>query len=516
MTDPEENTGSEEGTALMICCSQKRGRSASRVALLLCVSTAFGCMDWDGAKEAFCVNNPRCPEHGKLIWVTPTGSRLGRITEMAVLPDGAIALNGAYDEDTGVGADRLAYTSGEDALLVVLAKDGSNAWARGITGSGSELITGLATNERGDLFSVGSSSSRSLLWTAGDEDLWSIDGGEFEYGFTRAVVSKHSRQGELAWTTFISGLPGSEVVPTDIQVSSNGETAVITGHYKGTVQLGPQTLQSLTPGLFVATLAPSGNVDDVVISGTCSSGEMQGQRLAFAAGGDLVLSALYEGDCSLGETVLPSTPQGKPGLALARVSLEGDKRWVRSYPEANMDRTVKVALISYGGDDWVVAASFKGIIQADLPIQVASRGRGFTDILLLGLAGADGTLRWATRAGGESDDKGRGVWVDSQAHIWLVGSFDASAQFDEFTLSAEGGGADAFLAEYDGAGKVIRVLPYGGIGDGQTMNAIASHPAGIAIAGESGGAISIGNQHVNSAARGFAAVISFPSKNSAP
>jgi hypothetical protein len=66
---------------------------------------------------------------------------------------------------------------------------------------------------------------------------------------------------------------------------------------------------------------------------------------------------------------------------------------------------------------------------------------------------ADGTVAWATRAGGSSQslDSGRAVAVDAAGNPYIAGSFGATADFGSTTLTSGSGYPAAFAARLDAA-----------------------------------------------------------------
>src|SRR5205823_6448686 len=75
---------------------------------------------------------------------------------------------------------------------------------------------------------------------------------------------------------------------------------------------------------------------------------------------------------------------------------------------------------------------------------------------------AGGTVEWARRAGGTSDDKGQGIAVDRNGNVFVVGNFNGNVDFSGTTLTGAGSD-DVFLTKFASDGTVIWAKGSGGI-----------------------------------------------------
>ena len=74
----------------------------------------------------------------------------------------------------------------------------------------------------------------------------------------------------------------------------------------------------------------------------------------------------------------------------------------------------------------------------------------------------DGSVVWATKAGGLGHDIGRGIAVDDSGNSYITGRFRGGATFGDIRLDAVGD-ADYFIAKYDPDGSVVWAKQAGGI-----------------------------------------------------
>ena len=100
------------------------------------------------------------------------------------------------------------------------------------------------------------------------------------------------------------------------------------------------------------------------------------------------------------------------------------------------------------------------------------------------LAQIDGNFstQWIKTIGGGGFNRGESVAVDSKGRAFFVGSYTGTAAFDEKSLTSFGG-ADAYLAEFDQRGNVLRLFSHGGtMGDAGTAVAL-DNDGGIIMTG---------------------------------
>lgn len=94
----------------------------------------------------------------------------------------------------------------------------------------------------------------------------------------------------------------------------------------------------------------------------------------------------------------------------------------------------------------------------------------YGDLLLNGFGEKDmfiakynsqGNCIWAKNAGGESEDRGYGIALDSQGNWYVTGVFKLSAAFDNKVVKSYSH-YDAFVCKYSSIGDCIWVLNAGG------------------------------------------------------
>ncbi|HLK44761.1 MAG TPA: hypothetical protein VKT18_02175, partial [Acidimicrobiales bacterium] len=93
---------------------------------------------------------------------------------------------------------------------------------------------------------------------------------------------------------------------------------------------------------------------------------------------------------------------------------------------------------------------------------------------------ADGTLSWAVSAGGTGDDSGQAIAGFLDGSVTVVGSFSGTASFGSSASVTSTGGTDVFVARYSIGGKLLWVRGAGGSGDDAALG-VSIRPDGNSI-----------------------------------
>ena len=72
----------------------------------------------------------------------------------------------------------------------------------------------------------------------------------------------------------------------------------------------------------------------------------------------------------------------------------------------------------------------------------------------------NGHAIWARKGGGNGDDRGRGISLDGQGHLFVSGSFNGFADFSGTRITDANGVESAFLTSYDTSGNFRWALPF--------------------------------------------------------
>ncbi|MCX6258077.1 MAG: GEVED domain-containing protein [Bacteroidia bacterium] len=121
----------------------------------------------------------------------------------------------------------------------------------------------------------------------------------------------------------------------------------------------------------------------------------------------------------------------------------------KAFTQAGGNSTGKAIAVDNNGNVYVTG-SFSGTVNFPGYSLTSS---GLTDIYLVKYDN-NGTLQWAVKAGGISNDDGRGICVDNAGYVYITGFITDNATFGSTSTSGSstGSGQDIFVAKYSTSG----------------------------------------------------------------
>ncbi len=212
-----------------------------------------------------------------------------------------------------------------------------------------------------------------------------------------------------------------------------------------------------------------------------------GGRLAYASG----IAADAEGNAYLTGTVRGmGSGRADAGVLVAKLDRDG-RLLYEDHLAGNGDDAGLGIAVDKDGDAYVTGRT----TSTDFPVRDAAQPhyRGDGDAFVARLDPA-GRLVWASYLGGEDYDEATGIAVDRRGDVLVTGSSFSSDLAGAGAVPAVGtGGAErAFVAELDGAGRLVHLTTLGGP-DGAASAIAAGREGNARIAGHGGdGAFAVG------------------------
>jgi len=428
----------------------------------------------------------------ELLWAKRSG---GAGTDMgngiATLSDGSTLTVGRFQATATFGQgepNETTLTAAGYSIDIFVAKhapDGSLMWAKRAGGTeldeGHGIATLLADESavvtgffRGTAtFGPGEPNETTLVSAASSNDIF---------------VAKYAPTGALVWakraggTDFDSGW--------GIAGLSDG-SSLITGSFQGAATFGQgepnETTLTSTPyrrDVFVAMYDPDGMLLWAKRAG--GTGSDEGFGISALADGSSLVTGYFEGTAVFGpgelnETSLTST--GSHDVFVANYNPDGSLVWAKRAGGTGLDEGSGVAALSDG--TVFVTGLFSGAATFGLgePNEITLDSAGSYDAFVAQYD-IGGSLLWASRAGGASDEAAYGIAAVSDATALVTGLFSGTATFgagepNETTLVAAGS-YDIFLARYNTDGTLAWVTAAGGA-DSEEGFAVATAENGNAF-----------------------------------
>lgn len=330
-----------------------------------------------------------------------------------------------------------------------------------------ENIGAIATDCTGDSFMAGRFGG---ALTVGQLTLNSV-------GADDLFVARLDSNGKPRWA-ISGGGPATEWIH-DMVAGPSG-TIFIAG------KLGPGAkLGALSPAgivgehtQFVAKLDGQGKVLWITpLGGGAKCDFMNTTGLALSPDGGLALTGYYSGTTKVGNITLP-TRNGPFYGYIASLTAGGAVRWATAIPTTEEVRTLDIAVDQSGGV--YVSGFFRGKATFGATTLASSKDPKklkTADAFLTRLNGKTGAFIWSRQMGGEHDDAGEALAVDSKDNALLGGTFMGQASFGSSTLTARGPAGsvarDIFLARFSSSGSMAWVTQVGGV-DNDTLYDLAA------------------------------------------
>ncbi len=327
---------------------------------------------------------------------------------------------------------------GEVDPLCALVIDPDVEWMQYVGGSAQDNGEDIVIDDDGNTFVAGSTVSVDFEGRTNSPN-----------GLGDAFILKINPSGQLEWMTYYGGTNYEGILGITLDAQGSLLTAGLTfsadfvgrtNSYHG----GPQDG-------FVAKVDQNGQLLWMTYVGGSDSDS--GSDVAALLDGDVLLaggtlSADYEGSTN--------SPRGSEDCALIRVSATGAIRWMVYIGGTGQDEPRGIALDSVGN------VLVTGITESTDFEGRLNTYHGQEDGFVLNTS-EGGQLGWMLYLGGNGDDRGDGVAIDSDGNAFVSG-WTKSSDFEGRGNAFHGGDRDAFITKVALGGSLAWMKYLGGSG----------------------------------------------------
>lgn len=289
---------------------------------------------------------------------------------------------------------------------------------------------------------------------------------------------------EVRWAELMSG-PTDEDEIDGVAAGPDG-TAYVTGKFERTTTLGGTELTSAgRADIPLAAFDADGTPRWVTRFGG------PGEDNLFDIDADergAVGTGWFEGTVDLGPVTLTSA--GSTDCLVVAVDPDGAVRWAESFGGPGPDGCNEVTLAPDGG----IVTSLDTTGGWDSPAgpipPLPDR-----DTLLLRL-GADGTLDWGRRVGGDGSERGKAIAVGPDGSVAFGGDATGDLRIEGTDVEVPGSRTDAWLTHWSPAGDLEWSTTWGGAGR-DIAKGLVHDGEGVIVVGSFGGAIDLGGTELD-------------------
>ena len=387
---------------------------------------------------------------GDWLWMKSAGS-IGsdNAYDISVDPrDGSAYLTGAFCLGTaGIGCEmnlsgisQLSKVSDDDegdGFIAHISSNGQWEWAKRFGTSLDDQGLSIVNDGAGNIYHTG-------LFTGVIEIASEPLAGGDAYSL---FIAKIDDTGAWDWATSIFSPEGMESFG-DICIDSMSRPLVV-GTFVDNVMFGESDLTFSAGGsdVFVARFNSTGEfTNGITLGGT---GDDWAHGCTVNSQDELFVVGNFEGNITAAN--LSATSNGWMDAFVAQVSSNVTWKTLTTFGGSGYEMAKGVAISPSG--ELLVSGELSSSFTVGQDNLTTS---GLSDIMLIGMQ-QNGTLNWGYSAGGDGEDSGTGVVIDSQGSPIIIGDYENTANFGPKS-NTSAGGTDIFLWQYakdiDGDGIV--------------------------------------------------------------
>lgn len=363
---------------------------------------------------------------GEVIWAKTAG---GLVTDVAraicIDTDNNIYIAGSFEGEATFETQTINASGAYDTFIAKYNSTGELQWIEKAGSPTDDWATSIALDTDNNLY-VGGVFYGTAVFK--DTEITSKGNGDGYY-------AKYNSVGNLIWVKQFGGT-GYDIIK-DITVFGNNLYAV--GNFSNSVELNESTTITSNDGYDFSLISYSkedGSFNWVKNGGAENNDE--GSSVACDSEGNIYVAGTIRTGITFGETILKS--RGHYDILVASFAQDGTFRWAKNEGGSEEDKGTNISINSR--DEIIVCGyfSFKGTFGKE-----SFNSKGAWDVFTTAYT-KEGYNSWTLVAGGTGYDYGRNISIDKNNNIYTAGYFNENAQFDDISVSSNGG-YDAFICK---------------------------------------------------------------------
>lgn len=383
----------------------------------------------------------------------------------------ASSFEGSFDVDPGPGVHTLTQTGGPgpDLFVAKYTDSGTLLWAFKLGGSGQQSADGIAVN----------SSQVCILGTTNSPLSFDLDPGpgvtNASTGYVDPFVARYDLDGNFLSSFSVGGIEVD--FGHDLVLYPNGDVAICGSYHSNDFDADPGSGSEVLPpaSSLNAFILKYNSSNELLftqgIGGSTATESANARALHRPASSGLVVTGQFGGavvDFDPGPDTLSFNSAGAHDFFVQRLDANGDLIWAKSIGDIDTDISYGVATDS-NENVYLCGSSNSTTIDLDPGPGVQTFSGSSGDIVVVKLD-SNGDYVWGMRIGGEANDVGTTIAIDSQDHLFITGVFgDINVDFDpganQALLSSNSAlASDIFVAQFNTDGTFVDAFNIGGTG----------------------------------------------------
>ncbi len=309
-------------------------------------------------------------------------------------------------------------------------------------GAGSQYAYDIAADAAGNVYVVGNYDGTTVFGNT------TLPGSNYNSVF----IVKYDSSGAVVWA--------EEIINTDIEGYSLGYSITVSPNGDIYVAGSIGDYYELAINVFVAKYNNSGTLQWMEqTTGTDSESYFERRAIDVDSNGDVYVTGAFTNTLTFSDgTTLTAYGESSADIFIVKYSSTGTLLWAKSVGGTSYDVSNDLVVDDVG--DIYLTGRFQGTASFGT-LTVSSAGN--KDIFIAKYD-TNGNEQWVKRAGGNGDDRGKGITLDDAGNIYVVGSYSEQVDFDGTQLQQAIGERDIFIAAYDNQGSLMWAKGLGGGG----------------------------------------------------
>ena len=339
-------------------------------------------------------------------------------------------------------------------------KSAADGWTWTFGGAGSDECGAVATDGSGNVLVSGRFSGTV------DFDPTGADDQHTAAGSWDAFVTKFGPDGSYVWTRTWGGTGFDHALALATDASGS---VFVCGYFNESVDFDPGAGAEFRKSAgssdsYLLKLAGDGSYQWVHIVG--GLGSDSGTGVCTDSAGNILMTGLFSGTVDLNPTASVDNRKsaGSTDVFVTKINTDATYGWSGTLGSSGQDYAWGIAADAAGNAFVVGDFLGKGDLDPTSGNDVRLSNGDYDVFLVKVLSG--GSYGWGRTLGGQWQDHGAGVAVDSSGHVLIAGYFSGTVDFNPNTGSdprTSQGSFDAFVTKLDNAGAYGWTASFGGL-----------------------------------------------------
>jgi hypothetical protein len=380
-------------------------------------------------------------------WVVPAvGPSFDESRSLAMFPSGDLMVGGVFSDSLMFGTQQIKSFGNYDVLTARYNSKGRFIGGLNYGSFDADDAQSVVVDKNGNYYVAGSFSTEASIAT---ELIEALDPGS-----TDMFIAKFNNIGILQWVKVFGSTTYDEGAPY-IAVDSLG-AVYVAGGFGGTAEFGTRTaISGGKSDAFVAKMSANG--DFIWVQGWGSTENDMATAVSVSPNGDRIyVSGTFIGNVSFGNATYESFAN-KMDFFVRAFDANGGARWAKRIGYSGDDRIIASTTQTDG--KLVLTGAISQTTTFDT--QTISANGEFESDFFISRITKDGAIELLKRYGGTFEDAGKAVYTDAKGAIFVTGYYDSTTTVEGFIEEAVGG-RDGFVTRIKSNGDVDWYRSFGG------------------------------------------------------